>query len=595
MTRFVHEIHRRSLWQVMGIYLVVGWVVLQVVDVLAQNMGLPEWVFPFAIVLLVIGLPVVLATAFVQEGVGSRRTEEPRPGESPTQARPTRPGGLLTWRNAIGGGVAALALWGVVAAGWMLFGPGSTPRSAKAAHDLRSIAALPFTTVHTDEESLAFVAGIHDDLLTQLSKIDSLKVISRTSVKQYEGTTKTIPQIAGELGVATVLEGGVQKAGNRVRVNVQLIDAETDEHLWAETYDEELTAASVFAMQSDLAKKIAGALQATLSPEVEQRIEAQPTGSLEAFELYTRARYISESSRGTEREGLEAAKALFEAAIDADSMYAPAWAGLADMYIRLTARTYLPIEEGYAAARQAAETGIRLDPDLADALVSLGYLLTNEGSYGEAELAFERALELNPGLPYAHRRYATLLTNLMRPEEAVAEARRAVELDPLVIAYRYTLADALYWARDWEGTLAESELILELEPGDGYSYYNMGYALAMQGRNDEAIAAIQRSVELDSEDPFNLLGLAWVYAHAGREDEARAALAEAPDDPGLYAEYAIVYGSLGEFDTAFEYLERVAEADPGRLGLLRSDASADPLRTDPRYDELMARMGFDPQ
>ena len=124
-------------------------------------------------------------------------------------------------------------------------------------------------------------------------------------------------------------------------------------------------------------------------------------------------------------------------------------------------------------------------------------------------------------------------------------------------------------------------MILELEPGDGYSYYNMGYALAMQGRNDEAIVAIQRSIELDPEDPFNLMGLAWVYAHAGREDEARAVLARAPDDPGLYAEYAIVYGSLGEFDTAFEYLERVAEADPGRLGLLRSDASADPLRTDP--------------
>jgi len=592
MTRLINEIHRRSLWQVLGIYLVVGWVVLQVVDVLAQNMGLPEWVFPFAIVLLVIGLPVVLATAFVQEGVGSSRTEESRPGELPAQALPTRPNGMLTWRNAIAGGVAAFALWGVVAAGWVLFGPGSTPRSASAKDDLRSIAALPFTTVHTDEESLAFVAGIHDDLLTQLSKIDSLKVISRTSVMQYEGTTKTIPAIADELGVATILEGGVQKAGNRVRVNVQLIDAKTDEHLWAETYDEELTAANVFAMQSDLAKKIATALQATLSPEVEHRIEAQPTRSLEAFELYTRARYISESSRGTEREGLEAAKALFEAAIDADSVYAPAWAGLADMYIRLTNRTHYPIDEGYAAARQAAETGIRLDPDLADALVSLAFLMTNEGNYREAELAFERALELNPGLPYAHRRYASLLTSLARHEQAVNEARQAVELDPLVIAYRYTLADALYWARDWDGTLAESELILELEPGDGYAYYNMGYALAMMGRHDEAIEALKRSIESDPDEPFRPFGLAWAYAHAGLGDEARAVLLAAPDEPGLYAEYAIVYGTLGEFDAAFEYLERGAEADPGRIGLLRSDASADPLRTDPRYDELMARMGF---
>jgi TolB-like protein/Flp pilus assembly protein TadD len=588
--KIIHEIHRRSLWQVLGIYLVVGWIVLQVVDVLAQNMGLPEWVFPFAIVLLVIGLPIVLATAFVQEGLRSKEV-----GGEEIEARETPPPGsrnLLTWRNAFVGGLGAFALWGVVATCWMFFGPGVGPRATEAS-DLRSIAALPFTTVHTDEESLAFVAGIHDDLLTQLSKVDSLKVISRTSVMQYEGTTKTIPEIAGELGVATVLEGGVQKAGDRVRVNVQLIDAETDEHLWAETYDEELTAASVFAMQSDLAKKIAGALQATLTPEVEQRIEAQPTGSLEAFELYTRARYISESSRGTEREGLEAAKALLEAAIDADSTYAPAWAGLADMYIRLTTRTYLPINEGYAAARQAAEMGIRLDPDLADALVSRGYLLTVEGSYPEAELAFERALELNPGLPYAHRRYASLLTNLARHEEAVSEARRAVELDPLAIAYRYTLADALYWARDWDGTLAESRLIHELEPGDGYAYYNMGYALAMMGRHDEAIDALRRAIELDPEDPFNPMGLAWAYAHAGRQDEARAILEDAPDDPGLYAELAIVHGSLGDFDAAFEYLNKVADEDPGRLGLLRSDASADPLRADPRYDGLMARVGLE--
>ena len=221
---------------------------------------------------------------------------------------------------------------------------------------------------------MIFADGMHDDVLTQLSKIDSLTVISRTSVMQYAGTTKPIPEIAGELGVATILEGGIQRPANRVRVNVQLIEASTDKHLWAETYDEEMTAANVFAIQSDLAKKIARALKATLTPETEARIDAKPTESLEAYDLYSRGQYVYWGVRGNTTEGMEEARDLYEAAVAADSNYAAAWVGLADVYQNLRdAGAYSP-DGGNAMAWEAVERALALDPDLAEAHSRRGLL-----------------------------------------------------------------------------------------------------------------------------------------------------------------------------------------------------------------------------
>ncbi|MCZ6477937.1 MAG: hypothetical protein O6851_06460, partial [Gemmatimonadetes bacterium] len=296
LRQLVHEIHRRSLWQVLGIYVLGSWLALQAVDTLAGALNLPDWAPPLALFLLIIGLPIVLATAFIQEG--ARPASVDAADEEAASSEAAEPGShktgshhrFFTWRNALLGAVAASLLWGGVAIGWFLFGrssesaqtAGEPPGVAEASIiDLRSIAVLPFSNRAADEgESAVFFAeGIHDDILAQLSQIDSLTVISRTSVMQYAGTTKPMREIAGELGVGTVLEGAVQRAGDRVRVNVKLIDASTDRQLWAQTYDEELTAANIFAIQSDIARKIAAALQATLAPEVEERIESRPTES----------------------------------------------------------------------------------------------------------------------------------------------------------------------------------------------------------------------------------------------------------------------------------------------------------------------------
>jgi len=592
--------HGNSLWKVLGLYGAGSWVVLQVIDVLVQNSGLPSWVFNLALILLIIGLPVVGATAYLH-GLGRQQDTESADGEA--RGTPTAPRQFFTWKNAIAGGVAAMALWGVLVTGWLFFGPGadtgaeggdaaSAVTDATAATDLRSVAVLPFATRSADEADEYFSEGMHDDVLTQLSKIDSLTVISRTSVMQYAGTTKSIPEIANELGVATILEGGIQRAGDRVRINVQLIEAATDRHLWAETYDEELTAANVFAIQSDLAKKIAGALQTTLSPDVAARIDARPTENTEALELYSRARYLILSGAGGTPQ-VQQARDLLEQAVELDPGYASAWAELGYVYLDLTRQAGIPVAEGQSLADEAISRALELEPDLAAGHSARSMYLTSLLLYEEAEDEALRALELNPGSAEEHRRYARLLLQLDRHDESVMQARRAVELNPLSIQARASLGDALWWAGDWEGTVTESRKLIEMAPNLAYAYYNLGYGHAMQDQSPEAIDAFRKAIDLDPEDPLNTVGLAWAWARAGQRDSAVAVLEGVPVEGSLIKEIAIVYGELGDLDTAYEYLYKAVEEDPGSIGTLPADHSADPLKADPRYPGLLARVGLE--
>jgi len=599
MKKLIQEIHRRSLWQVLGIYAVGAWVALQVVDVLGQNFGLPEWFPAFALALIVIGLPIVLATAVVQEGThGPEASGEPVGGgqESPSATPPVRSSDstIFTWKNAILGGVGAFALWGVVAAGWMLIRPGAgssdaEPGSVEATRDLRSVAVLPFATRTTSEEDEYFAEGMHDDLLTQLAKIDSLKVISRTSVMEYKGVNRNIREIADELQVATVVEGGVQRSGDRVRVNVQLIDASTDQHLWAETYDEELTAANVFAIQSDLAKKIALALQATLTPEVAERIEERPTESLEAYDLYVRGRFIFDN-RGSTRDGVEAAADLYRQATVADPTYALAYTGLANTYLQLFNLGYLSESEALPEARAVLERALELDPDLAEGRILRAQLLRLDLRPEDAEREIRRVLDLNPGNAQAHSLYSQVLLTLGHPEESVLEARRSVQLDPLSVALRRALVARLAWVGDYDGTIDESGKLLELEPAEADAHYYAGMAHTIKGQSDSAIESFRQAIELNPDDPYYPAGLAWAYATAGDREQSLEYIRRAETAGVPLKEIGLVYGALGDLDQAFDYLERALDTEPGTLAGISADPSANPLRADPRWDELMEKM-----
>jgi TolB-like protein/cytochrome c-type biogenesis protein CcmH/NrfG len=582
------QTHKGTLWKVLGIYVGASWMVLQVVDVLTQNMGLPPWVFSFAVILLVIGLPIVGATAYLQ-GLGTPEVSEP----SGRAAARVTPHGLFTWRNAIAGGVGGLALWGAVAAGWMLLGSSAPASNAEAgaasASDLRSVAVLPFATRSSSDDDRYFSEGMHDDLLTQLSKIDSLKVISRTSVMQYAGSGKSIPEIARELGVATVLEGGVDRSGDRVRVNVQLIEAATDEHLWAETYDQELTAANVFAIRSDLAKKIAGALRTKLTAEAEARIAVRPTQSLEAFDLYTRARYLFEN-RASLGEMIPETRELFDKAIEADSTFALAWVGRANTFLSAWNWQRLSPEEARRGTEESLRRALELDPDLAEAHVAASRLAQWDGRVDDAIAAIERALELNPGLVEAHARFGQLLEQQGRHEEALREATKAVDLDPLSIPARNLLADRLWFAERYEGSITESRKILDMDPGSWYAWYNIGWSEAMLRRTDDALAAFRTALDLSPEQSGTItLGMAYAFARGGQPDSALAIVSRVP--PEAY-DVSIVYFEAGDAERAFESLERTLRADPSQLIRLEGDPSGAPLRADPRYGTLIDRLGL---
>ena len=464
------------------------------------------------------------------------------------------------------------------------FPPG---RSRVPSGTIESIAVLPLVNLTGDPNEEYFVAGVHEAFISELSRLRDLRVISRTSVSRYATTQLSIREIADELGVTALIEGGVRRVGDRVRVDVRLIDALADRHLWVESYDERLTAENLFSIQKSLAGKVATALEATLDPRV---AGPPPTASLEAYDLYARGRYLY--NRFSSYEDRERALDLFRASITADSNFALAYVGLAEAYSFLGGQSYLPADEAIPLARSAAERALSLDETLAEAHAALGGVLTSERRFQESERAFRRAIELDPSAADVRRQYGRLLNRLGRMDESVREARLAVDLDPLSLGNRVSLASRLFFARDFRGAIVESQNVLELEPEDPGALFFLGGAYVFEGRYGDGIAALQKVWKLEPGNPFRATFLAWAYARSDRTSDAVQLLAELDPAGPLLKEFAIVYGELGELDLAFEYLERARDEDPRSLASLRTDPTADSLRRDARFEAWLTNVGL---
>lgn len=455
------------------------------------------------------------------------------------------------------------------------------------------LAVLPLMNMSPDPTDEFFADGLTEELISTISKVRDLSVISRTSVMQYKGHPRRVAEIARELGVGTILEGSVRRAGNKVRITVQLIDPVADRHLWAENYDRNLE--DIFSIQSEVAQKVASALEVRLRGEDEERIGRIPTEVTEAHLLYMKGRFHFQR---VSKEGFLTALSYFEQAIQKDPRYALAHAAIAETYGNLAAMDMMPSNEASPKAEAAAKKALELDSGLAEAHISLSYLFLHS-SWGMKRALSEaaRAVELNPSLPEARLRAGMAYAMARRDEEARSEAQRALELDPLS-SHTMTVAATVYLYTDRPERAAELfEKVMEGDPTNSFARNNLGLSYVREGKYDEGIAEIRKAIELSRGSNLGERSdLAYALARAGRTEEARRVADELVTyyrEHGVGAESAgYAFASVGDRDAAFEWLERARrERSAGLVGVL-ANFCLDPVRDDPRYRELLKKMGL---
>ena len=391
LTNFFAELKRRNVYKVAIAYGVVAWLLVQIATQVFPFFEIPNWTVRLVVLLIAIGFPIalIIAWAFELTPEGLKRTEA-------ADATPAARSLQRAW-------IYVVIVSGAISVGIFFLGRYTNSKSSEEELPAKSIAVLPFENLSGNPENAYFTDGIQEEILTRLAKIADLKVISRTSTARYKSSPANLRQIAKQLGVANILEGTVQKAADQVRVNVQLIKAETDAHLWAETYDRKLT--DIFGVESDIAKTIADTLQAKLTGSEKNAIAAQPTENTEAHEFYLKGRYF-----WNKRTGPDLRKAIdyFKQAIDKDPKYALAYAGLADSYTLLSAYGAGSPQESFPSAKTAAQKALELDDTLAEAHTSLGQiLLFYDLDLGGSTKEFERAIALNPNYATAHHWYGS--------------------------------------------------------------------------------------------------------------------------------------------------------------------------------------------
>jgi TolB-like protein/Tfp pilus assembly protein PilF len=615
-----HRLRERKVVQYALTYLAAAWLALQLATVVGVHFGWPASTLRVLTVLLAVGFPLALVLAWYHGEKGRQRVSgpellmvtallvlagvavtvvrggEPVPGavagSRDSGAGPGSPSGELPPRAAARRDPPRAADGGAAGAD-LSDGPAAADRGA----DRASVAVLPFDNLTGDPDQEYFSDGMTEEIITHLARLEGLKVISRTSVMRYKDADRTLRQIGDELGVRTVLEGSVRREGRRVRVTAQLVDARTDDHLWAESYDRELE--SVFEIQADVARAIAG--------ELELRIPGGPgseaaavgrygTDDREALDLYLRARALW--NLRTE-EKIREAIGLFERAVERDPEFAAAHAGLADALIVLPAYAYsgdAPVErESYERAESAARRALELDPGLAEARAALGMAATYFHRWEAADEEFRRAVEGAPGYATAHQWYAIYLSAVGRMEEAVRRAERARALNPYAVAVTFDLGLVLFMARRYEEALEMMNRARELSPEYESALDLKVVILEELGRYGEAIETLDLFLREAFGDGFAedvIPGVRAAYRESGGGGYYRArARATGENAPHfLHARYVI---RSGDVDRAMDLLESAADAHQFQMIHVGVAPDLDGLRSHPRYRELLERMGLD--
>jgi serine/threonine-protein kinase len=456
----------------------------------------------------------------------------------------------------------------------------------------KSIAVLPFADISPEKDNRYFSDGLTEEIIAKLSRLRGVKIVSRTSVMHYERGGKPMKQIAADLGVQFVLEGSVRKHGSDLRITTQLVDADQDASLWGETYDG--TMDQIFDIQENVAARIVKALRVRLTPDEKRNLKRRATENTEAYQIYLKGRFFWTKRSA---EGLRTAIRYFQEAIEKDSRYALAWAGIADSYNLLSEHENIGTEESYPMARAAAEKALELDDQLAEAHTSLASLLMlNDWDWQNAEKQFKLAIKLNPNYANTHHWYAEWFSFHGRMEEALKQISRAAELDPLSPAILKDKGMLLYYARDYSGAIEYARKAFELDPNFANAHRLLSLAYQGKGMFTEAIAENQRWGELMGNELEASVALAQCHAAAGNRGAALALIAnlDAKELPAgnLLRGIALVYAALGEIDLAFTWLEKAYARRSKALCNTKIDPKLDRLRGDPRFAELLRRLNL---
>jgi serine/threonine-protein kinase len=506
-------------------------------------------------------------------------------GSGLSRSAPRRPG--VSRRTGLSVAVAAIALVGIVLA-LRLLGRGA------GAGRIESLAVLPLANLSGDPQQQYFADGMTEELISDLAKISALRVTSRTSVMRYKSSSKSLPEIAKELGVDAVVEGSVTRAGSQVKITAQLIDAVKDRHLWADSFQRELK--DVLSLQGEVARAIAGEIGVRLTPEERSRLADKKTVNPEAYEAYLKGQYhLFRRTAADARKSLE----YFQQAVEKQPDYALAYAGIAEAYETAAGSVQgaLSPKEAFPRAKAAAMRAVELDSTLAEPYVSLAWSsFVFDRDWTTAENQFQRAFQLDTNYPMAHENYAMFLSRMGRFDEAIRQMKRAQQLDPLSLGGNTMMGLVLGLARRDDEAIPWFRRVLDMDPNFLRARFGMGLSLLHKKRYDEAITELQKAVELSGGGAAQLGTLGYAYAVANRRAEALEIVERLREKSREHyvppAMVATVFSGLGDKDQAMAWLEKAIEENDPWLTGLKVDPMFDSLRSDPRFLDLMHRVGL---
>jgi serine/threonine protein kinase/Tfp pilus assembly protein PilF len=456
---------------------------------------------------------------------------------------------------------------------------------------IQSLAVLPLASLSGDSAQDYFADGMTEAMITELAQISGLRVISRTSVMQYKGGKKSLPEIARELHVDSVLEGSVLRSGEKVRITAQLIQAFPERHLWAQSYVSDLR--DIMAVQSQVARSVAGEIRVKLTASEEARLQKSRPVNPGAHDAYLRGRYFR---RKGGLENVEKAGHYFEQALDNDPLYAPAYAALADYYSVLPFYTGARPDEVLPKAKAAVARALELDDSLAEAHASLAYIYTYyDWDWAHGDQEFQRALQLNPNDAAVRHRYSRYLSSLGRIDEALREIKHEQELDPLSQVAKANVGMIYYFARQYDSAIKPLNDVLKEDPKFDTAYWGLGLIYEQKGMPAEAVAQMEKAAAL-SPDSNTMASLGHAYAIAGQKEKAQKILgqldAQSKKESISGYQFAVIYAGLGELNKALAELEKAFKERSTLLGYIKMDPRFDPIRSDARFIDLQRRIGL---